>query len=70
MNTRKGLKKISQAKWNTASYRGEDSEVLNQLVRDKVLPKETLSLSKSSNSSGGYYGWELRDLARLKIKEL
>jgi len=69
MNTRSGLKQVSTAKWNTASYRGDDSEVLNQLVRDNVLPKETLSLSKSSYSGSGYYGWELKDLTGLKIKE-
>jgi len=40
-HTRSGLKYIGETKWNTASYRGNESEVLNELMKRKLVPKKT-----------------------------
>lgn len=33
------LKHIGETKWNTASYRGSDSEVNEWLLENKIIPK-------------------------------
>ena len=67
-NTRKGLKNVGETKWQTAGYRGDESEILNELVKKKLLPKEVLTVSKSANSGGGYYGSDIRDELGVKIR--
>lgn len=69
-HTKKGLKNVGTAKWNTASYRGEESEVLNQLVRDKILPKEVLQISKGTHSGSGYWNWPFKDEIGVDIKQI
>ena len=69
-HSKKGMVKVSEAKWNTASTSGEESEVLQQLVRDKILPKEVLALSRGVSSGSGYYHWGMRDSVGLDIRKL
>lgn len=66
----KGLVHLGQTKWQTASYRGEESEVLNEIVKIKKLPKAVLDISESPQGSGGYYMWSDFDKLGVKISKL
>ena len=56
---------LGRVDWNTASTVGEESEVLQELVRMGELPKKTLQESVSPCSGAGYY---MRDNGNYSIK--
>jgi len=55
-----GLVPVGQTKWNTGSMKGDTSEVLTALIKEKQLPEE-LGIVTS-----GYYNWS--DAEKLGIK--
>jgi len=60
--------KLGSCEWCTASYRGDESEVFNALVRLGQIPKKWLKSSESPWSSGGYFIGDVEK--HYKIKEL
>lgn len=62
LQKRKGLSKLGEIKWNTASYTGEETEVLKFLKRENHIPKYMFP--------NGYYGWNLAKEYNTKISKI
>ncbi len=60
------LTKVGDVKWNTASYRGNESEVFNEL---KLLGLISKKIQKAKKKVGGenYYSWGDKELYGLYI---
>jgi hypothetical protein len=65
-NTKTGIARVGETNWNTGSYKGEESEILDELVKQKLLPKEVLNISKSPSGGKGYYNSDLRDIIKIR----
>jgi len=64
------LKFLTSTKWQTGSYRGEESEVFNELARAKIIPKKTLKLSQNKWRGAGYYIPEHREKFGIYIEKI
>jgi phage pi2 protein 07 len=60
------MKKVGQAKWNTAWHKGEDSDVMEELVKQDKLPKEL----ETSAGGSGYYTREVSEDYNFEIRRL
>lgn len=61
-HTPKGLVRLGEVQWNTAGYKGEESEVSDLLVEKKRLKPEQLDR--------GYYHWSNAQKMNFKIEKL
>jgi hypothetical protein len=57
-----GLKNLGETKWNTASYKGEESEVLTWLKRNGHVPSYMFPTD--------YYGWSDAEKYNMKISRV
>lgn len=53
------LEQVATARWCTASYMGEKSEVFQALVKAKQIPRKYLKSSECEWRSGGYFAGEV-----------
>jgi len=60
--TKDGLKNLGEVKWQTASYKGEESEVLDYLKKIGKISKGMFP--------DGYYGWSDAEKYNVKISRL
>ena len=63
------IKPVGTAKWNTASYSGDESTVFKKLVELKLIPKRIIK-AKAKKGGKGYYSWRDRDEFGLYIEEI
>ena len=56
--------KVGEAKWNTAGYKGEQSEVFGLLRRKKLVP------AKAYKEGNGYYSWSISEKYNFKIEAM
>jgi len=63
------LKKVGTTKWNTASYRGEESEVYNELKKLGLIPKK-IAKTKKEKGNENYYSWQDKENFGLHIKPI
>lgn len=57
-----GMKYLGETRWNTASYKGQESEVLDYLKKEGVVPKGMFP--------DGYYSWREAEEYNMKISRL
>lgn len=60
---------VGECKYNTGSTPGADSEVFQELIRLKLIPKSYYNLSKNDWGGTGYYCGKVEEKG-IKIKEL
>lgn len=68
--TKNKLSSIGEVSWNTASYRGPESEVFNFLIKKGELPKKLFKASESPMQSGGYYNWSIGQRYGFSIEQM
>lgn len=59
---------VGECKYNTGSSMGADSEVFNELIKLKLIPKKYYNISKNNWRGAGYYCPEVAD-AGYRIRE-
>lgn len=55
------LNYVGEANWNTASYKGEESEVYGMLYRKKLVPV------REYKKEGGYYSYRNKGVSIKKV---
>ena len=62
------LTRIGETSWNTASYKGNETEVLSVLIEKGLVDKKFFK--GSNNIADGYYTWDAAEKAGIKIEEI
>ena len=69
-HTKDGMESVGEVGWNTASYKGDTSEIFSYLVERGKIPKKYLNASQTKNGGGGYYWWTFKEDYNIHINEL
>ncbi len=62
------LSRVGEAKWNTASYRGDESTVFNEFKKIGLISKK-IQKAKKKKGDENYYSWGDKEAYGLHIDE-